>query len=171
MSGAVKSREELLGSGECRDRDQELVRLIARHGAMTIEQVQRGMGAGRSVTYRRFSRCEAAGLVERLRVPGIGAVLHATRDGIRYAGLPLAVATISAGNIRHVLSCAYEAIRFGETFGHNTVLTEREIIAAEVLEGRPIASAEVGHHRGGPRMHRADLAVLGDGGRSPSRSS
>lgn len=164
MANAAKTRDELLGTGECRDRDQELVRLVGRHGAMTIEQAQQGMGAGRTVTYRHFARCEDAGLVERLRIVGLGSVLRATRDGLRYAGLPLPLARISPGNVKHLLRCTSVAIEVGETFGYDVVLTEREILAAEAIEERPIASAKVGQQRGRPRMHRADLAVLTEQG-------
>jgi hypothetical protein len=164
MVVVMKTREELIGTGECRGRDQEMVRLIGRHGVMQIEQVQRAMGAGRSVTYRRFAYCEAAGLVERLSIAGVGPVLHATREGIRYGGLPLPVAKVSAGTIEHSLRCTSVAISAGKHYGHEAILTEREIIAAEALEERPIASAEVGFFRGAPKKHRADLAVLRDEG-------
>jgi hypothetical protein len=164
MVVVMKTREELIGTGECRSRDQELVRLIGRHGVMRIEQVQRAMGAGRSVTYRRFGYCEAAGLVERLSIPGIGSVLRASRDGIRYAGLPLPVAAVSAGTVEHTLRCASVAISAGEHYGHEAILTEREILAAEGFEERPIASAQVGTFYGEPKMHRADLAVLREEG-------
>jgi hypothetical protein len=164
MVVVMKTREELIGTGECRNRDHEMVRLVGRHGVMQIEQVQRAMGAGRSVTYRRFGCCEAAGLVERLSIPGVGPILHATRDGIRYAGLPLPVAAVSAGTVEHTLRCASVAIRAGEHYGHDAILTEREILAAEGLEERPIASAQVGTFYGEPKMHRADLAVLREEG-------
>jgi len=166
MVVVMKTREELIGTGECRCRDQELVRLIGRHGVMQIEQVQRAMGAGRSVTYRRFAYCEAAGLVERLNIPGVGPVLHATREGIRYAGLPLPVAAVSAGNVEHMLRCTSVAISAGKNVGHEAVLTEREIVAAEAFEERPIASVKVGpaSSRRLPRKHRADLAVLREEG-------
>jgi hypothetical protein len=164
MVVVMKTREELIGTGECRGRDQELVRLIGRHGVMQIEQVQRAMGAGRSVTYRRFAYCEAAGLVERLSIPGVGPVLHATREGIRYGGLPLPVAKVSAGTIEHSLRCTSVAISVGKNVGHEAILTEREIIAAEALEERLVASTEVGQFRGRPKMHRADLAVLREEG-------
>lgn len=164
MVVVMKTREELIGTGECRCRDQELVRLIGRHGAMQIEQVQRAMGAGRSATYRRFAYCEAAGLVERLSIPGVGPVLHATREGIRYAGLPLPVAKVSAGTVTHMLRCTSVAIRAGEHFGHEAILTEREIAAAEAFEEQPVASVEVGAYTRAPRKHRADLAVLREKG-------
>src|SRR5260221_13312561 len=91
------------GAGERRDRDRELVRLIGRHGAMSMAQVMRAMEEGRIATYRRFQRCEAAGLVERLMIPGVGPVLHATSDGIRYACLGLPVAAISPDGVDHML--------------------------------------------------------------------
>jgi hypothetical protein len=164
MVVALKTREELIGVAESGDRERELVRLIGRHGAMAMDQVMQALGTGRSVTYRRFSRLEDAGLVERLVIPGVGSVLHATRDGIRFAGLPLPVASVSAGNVEHTLRCASVAIRLGSYYGHDSVLTEREIIAAEALEETPIASTEVGEYRGRPKMHRADLAVLREQG-------
>lgn len=152
------------GAGERRDRDRELVRLIGRHGAMTLKQVMRAMGAGRTATYRRFARCEEAGLVERLMIPGVGSVLHATRDGIRYAGLGLPVATISPGAVDHMLRCATVAISAGRHYGHERILTEREIAFAEAIEERPIASAKLGSVHGRPRYHRADIALLREEG-------
>ena len=151
-------------AGERRDRDRELVRLIGRHGVMRLKQVMRAMEVGRTATYRRFQRCEAAGLVERLMIPGVGPVLHATRDGIRYAGLGLPVAAISPGGVDHMLRCATVAISAGRQYGHERVLTEREIAFAEAIEERPIASAKIGSVHGHPRYHRADIAILRDKG-------
>ena len=161
----METRElRAVGAGERGDRDRELVRLIGRHGAMSMEQLIRAMEVGRTVTYRRFQRCEEAGLVERLRIPGSGPVLHATRDGIRYAGLGLPVAAISPGGVDHMLRCTSVAIRVGERYGHERVLTEREIAFAEAIEERPIASAKLGSVHGRPRYHRADLAVFTEKG-------
>lgn len=164
MVVALKTREELIGTGECRSRDQEMVRLIGRHGAMTMEQVMRAMGTQKTVAYRHFRRCAEARLVERLSIPGVGPVLHATREGIRYAGLPLPVAAVSPGTIEHTLRCTSVAIGAGEHIGHEAILTEREIVAAEALEERPIASVPVGSYTGAPRKHRADIAVLREEG-------
>lgn len=161
----MKTQElRALGAGERGDRDRELVRLIGRHGAMTVAQLMRVMEVGRTATYRRFQRCEAAGLVERLRIPGVGSVLHATRDGIRYAGLGLPVAAISPGAVDHMLRCTTVAISAGRRYGHERILTEREIAFAEQVEERPIASAILGSVHGHPRYHRADIAILTDKG-------
>jgi hypothetical protein len=166
MAVAMKTWE--LGAGGCRDRDQELVRLIGRYGAMTIEQVMKAMGCGRTATYRRFARCEEAGLVERLQIAGVGPVLHATREGLRYAGLGLPVATVTPGAVQHTLRCASIAIATERKKPDQRLLTEREIAFAEQLEERPIASARIGTVHGHPRYHRADLAIFTDKGVIPA---
>ncbi len=103
--------------------------------------------------------------MERLRIPGSGpAVLHATREGLRYAGLGLPVALVSPGNVRHMLLCAAVAQAAAERHGHERVLSEREIAFAEQIEERPIASAKLGSVHGRPRYHRADIAILSDKG-------
>lgn len=156
-SGLVAEREAV---GR-QSRDRELVRLLGRHGAMTIEQLMRAMGSGRTATYRRFARCAEAGLVERSTIPGVqSAVLHATREGLRYAGLGLPVAVISPGSIDHMLRCTSVAIRLAKNLDPDRVLTEREIVLEEAIEGHSIASVVVGRFRGRPKRHRADLAFL-----------
>ena len=124
------------------------------------------MGAGRTATYRRVAACVDAGLLERIDLlrsePGL---LRATRDGLRYAGLGLPVAEISPGSVGHWLRCTSTALLVGKNVGRDRVLTEREIVLAEQVEERPIASAEVGSlPNGKPRMHRADLAIIAGAG-------
>jgi hypothetical protein len=76
------------GVAACRDRDQELLRLVGRHGVMTVEQVMRAMGVGRTATYRRVAACVEGGLLERLELlRSEPSLLRATREGLRYAGL------------------------------------------------------------------------------------
>jgi hypothetical protein len=161
-SSVAKAR----GTGPRQNRDKELVRYVGRHGVVRIGQVMAAMGAGRSVTYDRVAACVDAGLLERLELvrsePGL---LRATRDGLRYAGLGLPLAVVSPGAVDHWLRCASTAQLLGEEFGHERILTEREIVLAEQIEERPIASAKVGElPNGAPRMHRADLAVLTEAG-------
>jgi len=153
-------------TGSAHSRDLELVRFVGRHGAVAIRHVMTALGVGRTAAYRRVAACVERGLLERIELvrdePGL---LRATRDGLRYAGLGLAVARISPGEVDHWLRCASTAQLLGRHFGHQRVLTERELVLAEQIEGRPIASAEVGKLRNGaPRPHRADLAVLAEGG-------
>jgi hypothetical protein len=145
-----------------RTRDQELVRYVGRHGVVTIGQVMKAMEMGRTVAYRRVAACAEAGLLERLDVLSTEpSILRATRDGLRYAGLGLPVAEVSPGAVVHWLRCAATAQHVGEHFGHDRVLTERELMAAEACEPLPIASAAMGDLRKGPsRWHRPDLAVI-----------
>jgi hypothetical protein len=124
------------------------------------------MEAGRTVTYDRVAACVEAGLLERLELvrsePGL---LRATRDGLRYAGLGLPIAVVSPGAVDHWLRCASTAQMVAKHYGHERVLTEREIVLAEQIEGRPIASAKVGKlPNGKPRLHRPDLAILAEAG-------
>ena len=157
---------EARGTGSGQSRDRELVRYVGRHGVVRIGHVMKAMGAGRTVTYDRVAACVEAGLLERLELvrsePGL---LRATRDGLRYAGLGLPVAVISPGAVDHWLRCATTAQLLGKHYGHDRVLTEREIVLAETIEERPIAGAKVGElPSGAPRLHRPDLAVLTDEG-------
>jgi len=135
---------------------------VGRHGAVTVEDVMRATGVGRTMAYRRIARCAEAGLLERLAVLHCEpALIRATREGLRYAGLPFPVAEISPGSVTHWLRCAATAHALCEHFGAERVLTEREIAYAERMEGRPLASAEIGTLRNGERqLHRPDLAAL-----------
>ena len=134
---------------------------------MTIGQVMQAMEVGRTATYRRVAACIDMGLLERLEILRSEAgLLRATRSGIRYAGLGLPVAAVSPGNVEHWLCCASTAISLGARYGADRVLTEREIVQAELAENRMIASVTVGgSSRDGPLRHRADLAVLAESGR------
>ena len=148
-----------------RDRDRELVRLVGRHGVLTVEQAMRAASVGRTATYRRVAALIEAGLLERLDLlRSQPSLLHATRDGLRYAGLGMPVAKVSPGSVDHWLRCATVALDLGERYGHDRVLTEREIIAKEALEDRSLAKARLDSGGAVQRFHRADLAILTDEG-------
>lgn len=146
-------------------RDQEMVATLARHGLLTTPLLMAAMRTGRTVTYRRFARCEAAGLVERVAVPVVGTLLRATREGRRYVGLgSLPPAPVRPGGVAHDLRCAELAITIERECGEGArLLTERELMLAERVEGRPIASVPI-TVRGREGLHRPDLAILGAGG-------
>jgi len=148
-----------------RDRDQELVRFVGRHGLVAIRHVMAELGVGRTAAYRRVAGCVDAGLLERLDIlsyePGL---LRATREGLRYAGLGLPLAKISPGSVEHMLRCTTTAQRLGEHYGHDRVRSEREIVLAEQIAGKALASADLGERHGRVRLHRPDLAVLTDEG-------
>ncbi|MGB7587817.1 MAG: hypothetical protein WBM00_03835 [Solirubrobacterales bacterium] len=167
MTSAIA--EKLIDSREAepaRSRDQGLVRYVGRHGVVTIAHVMKAMGVGRTAAYRRVAACIEAGLLERLEVlrsePNL---LRATPEGLRYAGLPFPVAVISPGAVDHWLRCASTALTVEKRLGSECVLSERELVFAELAEERPIASAEVGAlPNGKPRLHRPDLAILTEKG-------
>jgi hypothetical protein len=142
------------------------VRLIGRHGVMTIEQAMAAMGCGRTATYRRAAALIEAELLERLDLlRSHPSLLRATRDGLRFAGLGMPVAKVSPGAVDHWLRCATVAMEAARDYAPARVLTEREIVSAEAIEGRRIASVQVGQSRGVERFHRADVAVMRDEGK------
>lgn len=149
-----------------RTRDRELVRYVGRHGVVSIAHVMQAMGVGRTAAYRRVAACVERGFLERFDLLRCEPpVLRATREGLRFAGLGLPVATVSPGGVDHWLRCASTALALEERFGPERVLTERELVFVEAGEGRPIASAEVGELPDGtPRLHRPDLAILPEKG-------
>jgi hypothetical protein len=153
------------GSGRGRNRDRELLRYVGRFGLVRIGHVMEAMEAGRTVTYDRVASCVEAGLLERIELlrsePGL---LRATREGLRYAGLGLPVAVITPGAVNHWLRCASTAQHLAGGQPDAKIVTERQIVMAEQIEERPLASAQVGHlPNGNPKMHRADLLVGSDG--------
>jgi len=162
----MERRARLTGTGRCRDRDRELTRFVGRHGLVRIGQVMEAMEVGRTAAYRRVATCVDAGLLEGIELlRSEPRLLRASREGLRYAGLGLPVAEISPGTVDHWLRCTSTALQIAKKLGDERVLTEREIVLAEQIAERPIASAEVGSLPDGkPRMHRADLAILADGG-------
>lgn len=155
------------GGGRGGSRDRELLGFIGRHGIVTVGQVEAAMQVGRTASYRRIAACEEMGLLERLAlIRSEPPVLRATRDGLDYAGLGLPVAQVSPGQVAHQLRCVDVAIGLARRYGAGRLLTERELIWLEQVEGKPIASVPVSkdRHRSGQRMHRADLLVQTDRG-------
>lgn len=142
-------------------RDRELVRFVGAHGAVAIEHVRIALGLGRTAAYARVANCIEAGLLERSAVlEGEPSVLRATRAGLRYAGQPFKVATLSPALVAHSLRCASMALLLAEEFWPCEVLSERELVAVEQIEERPVFSAKLGQlESGAPRLHRPDLAI------------
>jgi hypothetical protein len=142
-------------------RDRELVRWIARMGAVGIGHVQRRFGVGRSVSYALVARLVEAGLVRRVAtLPGDPTLLVATRQGIRYAGLGLKVAAVAPGAVDHWLACADVALWAERRWAPSCVWSERELRFAELDSEKPIASAVVDELPSGRLiLHRPDLVV------------
>lgn len=152
--------EAIEGGGWARDR--AILTWVGRLGVVRLDDVRARFSLGRTVAYRRIAALIEAGLLERLRILySEPALLRATRTGLRYAGLPLPVASISPELTRHWIACARVALCLEREHG-TVVLSEREIRAAERASGRPLASAKLGEHASGQaRLHRADLALVG----------
>jgi hypothetical protein len=141
-------------------RDRQIVRFIGRHGIVAMAHVMEELGVGRTAAYRRVAACIEGGLLERLCVlRSEPAVLRATRAGLRYAGLGLPVAKASPASIEHWLRCASMAQYLALEFGAEEILSERELALSERIEGRPIASAQLGERR----MHRPNLVAFCEG--------
>ncbi len=143
-------------------REREIVRWVARLGAVSVGHVGSRFGVGRSVAYELVRRLVAGGLLERTpTLAGDPTLISATASGVAYAGLGLPPATIRIGEVDHWLACADVAIDFERRHGPESVLTDRELRFREQLTGRPIASAKLGETRNSYwRVHHPDLAVV-----------
>lgn len=146
-------------------RDWEIVRWVARMGAVTLAQLQGRFELGRTVAYRRIAACAAVGLLERVEtLRGQPALIRATRRGLRFTGVQLRVAQVRPELVGHWIACGDVALALEVEFGSGTVVSEREIRALERNEGRPVASAVAGERPDGSEiLHRPDLAVHSDG--------
>ena len=146
-------------------RDWQIVRWVARMGAVTLAQLRARFELGRTVAYRRVAACAAMGLLERVEtLRGQPALIRATRRGLRFAGVQLRVAQVRPELVGHWIACGDVALALEAEFGPGAVVSEREIRALEADEGQPVASAVVGERPDGSEiLHRADLAVRPDG--------
>jgi hypothetical protein len=147
-------------------RDRRLVGFVGRHGVVAIEHVMAELGVGQAAAYRRVAACIERGLLGRLELlRAEPSLICPTAAGLRYAGLGLAVPTVTPGAVDHWLRCATTARLLGEEFGDDNLITERELRLAERLEDRPIASAKLGRlPSGNPRLHRPDLVAFAESG-------
>ena len=138
MELSLVEREE---GGRAR-REREIVRWVARLGAVSVGQIGSRFGVGRSVAYELVRRLVCAGMLERTQtLAGDPTLIGATTAGIAYAGLGLPTPTIRIGEVDHWLACADVAIELERRHGLKSVLTDRELRFQERLTGKPIASA------------------------------
>lgn len=141
------------------DKDRALVTFVGRHGIVALSHVMAALDVRRAAAYRRVARLREAGLIEWVQVFISRSYLRATRQGLRYAGLDMPVAQLSAASLEHSLRCATVAQCLERKLGPGSVLSERDVALAEALEEREIACAVLGTPSK-PRRHRADLAIL-----------
>ena len=91
-------------------------------------------------------------------------LIRATRRGLRLTGRPLGVAQAPPELVGHWVACGWVALSLECEFGPDAVRSEREIRVAERWRERATASAKLGDNPdGSDRLHRPDLAVVGDG--------
>jgi hypothetical protein len=132
---------------------------IARFGVVPRSAVAVWASTGRSVTLDRERRLrEARLIISHPPLDSTGPVLIATRTGLRLCGCTeLRPARVSLSTVRHWQLTAQVGAQLER--GGERVLSEREIIAAERLEGERIYSAGRRFERG---HHRPDLIRLTD---------
>ena len=150
-------------------RDLELVHWIGRIGAVTVDHLIARFELSRTTAYRRTAACLDERLLQRTQVlHRAPALLVATRDGLRSAGLGLKSVRISPSLAAHHEACADAVLWLEREYGPERVVSVRELIAEEHACGRAIASAKVGETiAGATQWHRPDFAVLGENGSHP----
>lgn len=160
----VMDRNRSRENGEIRresSRERQIVCWVARLGAVSVEQIGRRFGVGRSVAYELVRRLVELGLVERTQTAiGDPTLISATRDGITYAGFGLRPPTIRIGEVDHWLACADVAISLEDRYGADRLVTERELRFDAQLTGKPVGAGKLGETMNGYwRLHWPDLAV------------
>jgi hypothetical protein len=146
-------------------RDWQIVRWVARMGAVTLAHLRIRFELGRTVAYRRIAACTQAGLLERVEtLRGQPTLIRATKRGIDFVGVPLPIAKVRPDLVGHWIACGDAALALEAEFGTEALVSEREIRLLERDAGRRVASAVVGERPEGPEiLHRPDLAVRSDG--------
>jgi hypothetical protein len=99
-------------------RDWQIVRWVARMGAVTLAHLRARFELGRTVAYRRVAACMAAGLVERVEtLRGQPALIRATKRGFRFTGVHLRVAQVRPELVGHWIACGDVALALEADFG------------------------------------------------------
>jgi hypothetical protein len=143
------------------EKDLGVLEWVGRYGVVPRSAVSVWAKTGRSVTLDRERRLREAGLIEvHPALARSGALLTPTSLGLRLCGRSeLYPPRVSLWVVRHAIVLAHVAARL-ELAGER-LLSEREIAAAERLEGERIYSAEKRREERG--QHRPDLVRLGEG--------
>jgi hypothetical protein len=133
---------------------------LASIGAAGADQVAAACGLSAASARARLRVLERDGLARRERLLHDAPALHLlTRAGLRAAGRPeIDPPAISAAGFAHQLAVAQAAVALGREHGAIAITGERELRALERAEGRPLASAQIGHAAdGSAALHRPDL--------------
>lgn len=136
--------------------DRAILDFVGRYGVVTIHHVIEALGLTPRTAYRRTAACVEGNLLQRFQFLHLEpSLLCATSRGLRYAGLRLKPAKVSFSSIDHRLRSVTTAQLLAEEFDPTQILSERQLIYAERLAGKPLFSARLPKSR----LHRPDLAV------------
>ncbi|MFD5328927.1 hypothetical protein [Streptomyces sp. NPDC127092] len=184
----AERRRRTRGTGEARgdgwqrtEEDEKLLRLVTRYSTLTLHQAAYACWGGRIEAARRRVRLMAeAGLLHRSAdVRWARTIVWPTERGTRIADTGLSAPRPPGERLLHRLAVADAGIRL-ESEGH-TVLSEREVHAAEAVPGRAAQLlSDLGVHQvptgarrgetlavpvGAHAVHWPDLVVVLPGGR------
>lgn len=152
------------------DRDREIVEWVGRLGAACAPDVMARFAIGRSAAYRRLGVLADAGLLRSVRLlHARPALLVATREGLRFAGLAdFEVCHVGVASANHWAQCARVAVALQRSEPGYRVRSERELRAVELDRGHAVASAQLGRLPDGRvRLRRPDLVLTSRTGGLP----
>lgn len=128
---------EVESFGAVSTRDEALVAFLGRFGVASVRQVMAQFGIGRTAAYRLAAACAERGLIARddslRREPS---VLYATRQGLRWVGLPYPVVKLAPSLINHSLRCTSIGQMLRREFP-GTLHSERDLCWIERQEASP----------------------------------
>jgi len=122
------------------EKDLAVLEFVARYGVVPRGVVAAWAGTAKAATASRERRLRMEGLIEvGPGFGGSGRLLHATRSGLAAVGREeLRVSRPSAGAVRHEAAVARIGVWL-EAGGYR-ILSERELLAVERVEGKRIYS-------------------------------
>jgi hypothetical protein len=139
-----------------------ILRWTVRLGAVTAEALAQHGGWTLASARARLLAAERAGLLCSRRVLAGGPALYtATRAGLRASGLRgFEPCRVSVANAPHAIECARVAAALERAYPDHRVMGERELRRDERESGTALASACLGHGRGGAALlHRPDVVL------------
>jgi hypothetical protein len=144
------------------NRDAQIVNWLGRVGAAGVQHVTDQFDMSDQMAYKRLALLAADGLVERRRpLYDRPSMYLATLPGLRWQGQSrFGVFHLSAGGCEHTWQVTTAMLALSRQLPSWRILTEREIRAQEIEEGRLFASADAGPIGHGTMRHRPDLAVV-----------
>jgi hypothetical protein len=140
----------------------ELVKWVARLGAVTAEALSRRDGCSVEVARGRLRGAGRVGLLSSSSpLQGRPALYTATAAGLRAVELEhLEPGRVSAANAAHASVCAEVAARLEVAYPDQRVVGERWLRYEERKAGSALASAVLGTDAdGSPALHRPDLVL------------